>query len=123
MKAFILFIIIGLIKSVADTIRVPQRFNTSIFAQYKGNTFIDPEVSMYFQHLLPWWLYPFYIHFSDLWHMLNSAIISLYIISAFTFHYYPIFEAYNMGYAMHFLALFTCYGIGMETGLKIIIKK
>jgi len=36
---------IGIIKSIADTIRVPERFNSSIFKKYKNNNWIDPHVS------------------------------------------------------------------------------
>ena len=115
--------IVGLAKSIADTIRVPERFNSSIFKVYKGNDFVDPQVSYKYGEMLPWWAYPFLIHFSDLWHMLNSLIISLFFVAMFNFHFLDIMQNPGLGYFLHFCAYWIVYGLGMETGLKIWFKK
>jgi len=119
----IIVLLIGIIKGIVDTIRVPERFNVSIFKNYKGNEFIDPQVSWTTQHELPWWAYPFLVHFSDLWHLLNSVIISLFLILAFTFNYIDVWDNVSFGYFINFMCLWIAYGIGMESCLKVIIKK
>ena len=124
MITLIILFIIGLLKSIADTIRVPIRFNISIFKKYKGNKWIDPS-AMESQNYIPRLMYPFVIHLWDLWHMINSIIIILFIV--YGFNYTPIivnlFDNIKLGYFCEIITLFTAYGIGMELGLKIIIKK
>jgi len=118
----ILIFIIGLIKSLADTIRVPERFNSSILSKYKNNLFIDPQVSYINGEQIPNIFYPILIHFSDLWHLCNSIIISLFLIMMFTFNFPNIMYNPGLEYLLIFIMYWCIYGIGMELGLKILIK-
>jgi len=122
----ILILIAAFIKAIADTIRVPEKFNSSVFKKYKGHNFIDPQVSWRNQHNLQWWCYPFLVHFSDLWHFCNTVIWSLLfacilIGKPFCFEIQSLDNFQNT--FLNFMLYWVIYGIGIESGLKLISKK
>lgn len=73
MKPILLLFLFALLKRVNDTLKVPQVFNSTIFARWKGVKWIDPLItgpeSKFFL------IRPFTSMFRDLWHTINTIII------------------------------------------------
>lgn len=82
----ILFIfLIAIFDSIRDIIRIPETFNASFFSRYKGNQWIDPQVSWTNKNW-GWWIFrPVIAMFSDLWHTCKTIVISLFLLLAFTY--------------------------------------
>ena len=121
MSLFIYIFIISLVKCVADCIKVPAVFDSTFFSKFKGNRWIDPEVSSMNHRKLPKILYPVLVHFSDLWHLCNSIMISSFIMMALTFDT----NIFTVNKIVLFFLLFVVYGLLFEWFLLVfkITKK
>lgn len=94
MIIFLLIIIIEFLDSISETIRVKQLFDASYFARYKGNWYIDPEVSAKNKYnSIRIWIFrvPFVIWeaFSDLYHTCRTLMFIGYFLML------PIWAWYN----------------------------
>lgn len=136
---FFLLFAIGLCKLIADTIKVPEVFNSSWFIKYKNHQWLDPKVSHVNQHKLAWfyipikfrifgiksdfkipiYAYPITVHFSDLWHFCNLIQYSCWIILALTYRN----ELYDLNDVTMFFIMFCTFTLSFEWWRKIFIPK
>lgn len=80
MKYFAIIFLIGFLWITRDIIRVPENFNDSWFAQFAGNQYIDPQISWINQYALGNIFAPFLSLGSDLFHLLGTICIFLFIL-------------------------------------------
>ena len=72
---YLLIFLIGCLWITRDIIRVPENFNDSWFKRFKGNKFIDPQVSWVNKGNMNTFLYFIIVPFSDLFHLLGTLIL------------------------------------------------
>lgn len=121
MIIFLFAFLAGFLKSLADTLRVPEKFLSSIFAKYSGHRFIDPQSSWVNKYILGYWLSFIIAPFSDLWHLCYTFMI-LFLLLIAPWYYYGL-PIYNMSdFLINLIAISALYitlGIGAETGFRI----
>lgn len=111
----IYIILISIFKSFADALK-PDQFDRSRFAKYKG-TWWDVRAMEGKYHDMHVVKYIFCILFGDAWHFSNMLIISTFITGLYYFD--P--SAYN--FPVHFIFLFTLYGVIFELMRIILMGK
>lgn len=75
---YLIFGLLAYIWMTRDTIRVPVKFNNSFFKRFKGNKWIDPEVSWvnkYYAENGHMIFYPIMQCFGDLFHTLGTLML------------------------------------------------
>ena len=82
----LLFLVfLALLKAIADTLKIPQVFESSIFYKYKGNSFIDPTSSYIKVSKYPKWKRLLTGSFYDLCHLVSSLYIITFLFLAVYF--------------------------------------
>jgi len=103
----LLIFLIGCIWITRDIIRVPETFNDSWFKKFKGNWFIDPQISWINKGNMNTFLYFIVVSFSDLFHLLGTLILGCFFVIIFFFHNITI------GFGLFLLCSFLCFGGGV----------
>lgn len=96
----LIILIEGFIWITRDIIRVPKNFDDSWFKRFKGNKWIDPEVSWVNKGNYHMLLYPILSMFGDLFHTLGSLMLFLF--------YTAIYINADL-HIEYFLYLFLCF--------------
>ena len=115
MITILIIFLVAFFKSIADTIRVPARFNATYFARFSTNKWVNPEISWINQYKGWAILKPIISMFSDLWHTCNTIMISLFLLLAYLYQFHPI----NDNFIVSFLVYWAVYGYSFEWWLGI----
>jgi hypothetical protein len=121
MIIFLFVFIAGFLKSIADTIRVPAKFHSSIFKKWNGNKYIDPEASWLNKYILGDFMSVFIAPFSDVWHLCYTGmILLLFLCAPWYYNALPMYDLHI--FWLHFITitmLYLCFGFGAETGFRL----
>lgn len=110
---YLIIFLVGFLWYTRDDIRTQETFNDSWFKQFKGNKYIDPEVS-WINKGDPWtFKYFFVVPFSDLFHLLGTLILGCFFIIIF---YRP---DITINIYEFFALCFICYGGGVWLGYQL----
>lgn len=111
-----------------DIIRVPETFNDSWFKQFAGNQFIDPQVSWINQYKYGEILSFVISAFSDLFHVLGTAIILIFVTMFWKAYNKPDnlkslwdtrIKSKTLRYLLIVFMMFMCFGLGGYTAQGI----
>jgi len=87
MITILIIVVIAMLDSIFEVIRIPEIFKNSIFKKYIGNRWIDPQVSWENKNKVPKIFQSIWVCFSDLIHLLRFLIRLLWICFAISFYY------------------------------------
>ena len=116
--SFIILFVATCFKATGDIIRVKQNFRVSMFANLQGNKWCDPEISWKNQHSVSMFLYPFWVHFSDLWHFCNSMFIGGLLLIPFTINW----NSLPVSYVALFFIWYIAYGVLYEFWRRLFLN-